>query len=142
MSILVKEYISPFFRAIYVAVILFGRLPGLFFDRVQLFAQLFIVFNLVLEFIGRVLVLVEKINYRRFDLINYPAADLTVPQLVFRLALEDRVLQLYRYGPRYALPHIHAGVILLVKLIGPLQETFPERAEMGASIACILTIYK
>src|SRR6056297_49031 len=120
---------------------LFGRIPGLFLHGVQLFTQFFVTLDFLLQAFGGLFVFVQKVDYRRFYLAHNPAANFTVAQLVFGLTLKHRVLQLYRNGPGHPFPYIHAAVVLLKKLVGSLQQTLAEGAQMSSPVAGILAVY-
>ncbi len=71
-----------------------GSLPGSFLDLVQLFAQLFVLDNLCVEFAGILRITQQEILNGFLDLLDNPSPDVCVAQLVLGLALEQRILQL------------------------------------------------
>ena len=69
-------------------------------------------------------------------------ADFRVPQLVFRLRLEDRVLQSDGHRPNHALAHVVPFKLALGVLVDRLEKPLAERAQMGAAVPGELAVDK
>ena len=94
------------------------------------------------EFLRGLAVFVEEIDDGFAGLVDDPAADVGIAQLVFSLRLKNRLLDLDGDDAKGPVAHIDAVEGFLVKLVDAFEHALAERALVSAAVGrlyCPLT---
>ena len=117
-----------------------GGFLGLFFHRVEFLAQLLVVDDARFELAGTLAVFVQEIDDGLAGLVDDPAADIVVAELVLGLRFEDRVLDLDRHRAEGAVADVYGVEALLVEFVDALEHALAEGALVGAAIGGVLAV--
>ena len=118
-----------------------GALARRLLDVVELAAQVARVLDLLDELLRGGGVAVEQLDDGLLDGRHEVGADLGVAELVLRLRLEDRVLELDRHGADEALAHVVAVELRLGRiLVDGLEDAFAEGGEVRAAVVGELAV--
>ena len=84
----------------------------------------------------------EEIDNGFAGLVDDPAADVGIAQLVFGLRLKNRLLDLDGDDAKGPIAHIDAVEGFLVKLVDTFEHALAERALVGAAVGRVLAVDK
>ena len=113
---------------------------GLFLDGVEFLSQLFILGDFLGKVLGRGLVPVKEVDNGALDFRYNPSPNIRIPQLVLGLRLENRRLELDRYGAGDALTNVDAVVVFLVEFVHALEDALAKGALVGPAVAGVLAV--
>ena len=94
------------------------------------------------EFLRGLAIFVEEVDDGFAGLVDDPAADVGIAQLVFGLRLENRLLDLDRDDAKGPVADVDAVEGFFVKLVDAFEHALAERALVGATVGCVLAVDK
>ena len=98
--------------------------------------------NARFELLRGLSIFVEEIDDGLAGLVDDPAADIGIAQLVFGLRLKNRLLDLDGDDAKGPVADINAVEGFLVKFVDALEHALAERALVGAAVGRVLAVDK